>query len=56
MQRFLPDLSKLLAAASIVVLAACGGGESFDYVPSTEIKEGPGLFSGEDGVVVIYRK
>lgn len=56
MQRFLPGLSKLLAAAGVAVLAACAGGESFDYVPSTEIKEGPGLFSGEDGVIVIYRK
>ena len=36
-------------------LAACAG-EPFDYVPGDAIRPGPGLFSGEDGEFVIYRR
>ncbi len=38
-------------------LAACGKATPFDYVhEADEMKPGSGLFSGEDGEFVIYRK
>jgi hypothetical protein len=38
-----------------LALAACAG-EPFDYTPADRIQPGPGLFSGEDGEFVIYRR
>lgn len=46
---------------AIIGLALLAGGcatgpEPFDYTPTDEIKPGPGLFSGEDGVFTLYGK
>jgi hypothetical protein len=38
-----------------LMLFGCGG-KNFDYTDSNEIKPGPGLFSGEDGVFTIIKK
>lgn len=38
------------------LLAACSGVEPFAYTEVHEIPPGPGLFSGEDGEFVIYRR
>ena len=43
-----------LAWALAVALAACAGAKPFEYHPTDEIPEGPGLFTGEDGEWVIY--
>ena len=37
-------------------LTACGGVERFEYHSDREVKQGPGLFTGKAGSVVIYRK
>jgi hypothetical protein len=37
-----------------VVLAGCAA-ERFEYHPATEIPEGPGMFTGKEGAVVLYR-
>lgn len=42
----------LLAAA----LVACSGVQPFDYTAIDEIQPGPGLFSGEAGEFVLYRR
>lgn len=40
-----------------LVLGACATSpEPFDYRPADEIKPGPGLFSGDDGVFTLYGK
>ena len=47
---------KGIAIAIIAVafaLSSCGG-KSYDYKPQTEIPEGPGVFSGEDGEFTVY--
>ena len=36
-------------------LAACAA-EPFDYTPPDELQPGPGLFSGEGGEFVIWRR
>ena len=41
----------VLAATSLV---ACGG-QPLRYTPVDEVPEGPGLFTGEDGEITIYR-
>ncbi len=50
---------KLFAVASIFfvsfLLAGCVG-EEYHYVDDAELKPGPGLLSGEDGVFTIYEK
>lgn len=38
------------------MLGACSGVEPFAYTEVHEIQPGPGLFSGEDGEFVIYRR
>lgn len=38
----------------IVSLSGCGG-KDYEYINDDE-KRGPGLFSGEDGVITIYDK
>ncbi len=37
-------------------LTACGGVERFEYHSDREVKQGPGLFTGKAGAIVIYRK
>ena len=39
----------LIVCVLVLGLAACAGGEAFDYTPGDETPAGPGLFSGEDG-------
>jgi hypothetical protein len=37
-------------------LDGCATMEPFTYLPATEVREGPGLFSGEDGVFAVYQE
>ncbi|MCP4329966.1 MAG: hypothetical protein GY791_16180 [Alphaproteobacteria bacterium] len=41
----------LIVAVLLVSLAACAGSEDFEYEQPDGMKPGPGLFTGEDGVV-----
>ena len=41
----------------LIVLSGCAvSPEPFEYRADNELKPGPGLFSGENGVFTIYRK
>jgi hypothetical protein len=41
--------------AFLLLAAGCATSpEPFEYVPETEFKQGPGLLSGEDGMVHLY--
>lgn len=42
--------------ALAAMLAGCSGVEPYSYTPIDEIPPGPGLFSGEDGEFVLYRR
>jgi hypothetical protein len=42
----------LCASAFALALSACGG-KPFEYRSSTEIPEGPGLLTGEQGAIVL---
>ena len=43
--------------AAILTASACASSpEPFDYQPDNELKQGPGLLSGEEGAFTIYRK
>ncbi len=48
----------LTAALLLAALAlwSCAGVEPFDYRSDRELKPGPGLFTGEAGAAVLYRK
>jgi len=50
----------ILIIAMVTAMAAFYGcavtPEPFEYQPDNELKNGPGLLSGEDGVFTIYRK
>lgn len=46
---------KLLCVLLLALLWGCGG-ESYQYSDSREMKPGPGLLSGEDGVFTLYSK
>ena len=51
------SMKSIVVAISIiasVLLLGCEGKE-YTYVENQELKPGPGLFSGEDGVFTIYR-
>lgn len=45
----------LLILAAGAALAGCADGKPMAVPQSGEIPEGPGLFSGDDGVFTIYR-
>lgn len=48
---------RLLVAALLMLLSACAGGEPREPTKVVdEIPEGPGVFSGEDGEFVLYRR
>ncbi|MBW1641974.1 MAG: hypothetical protein JRJ76_03970 [Deltaproteobacteria bacterium] len=42
-----------LVSIALLTLPGCGG-KPFDYNPPSEIPEGPGILSGEDGEFTIY--
>lgn len=42
----------VISAVVCIILSGCGG-ESYTYEPDHELKPGPGLFSGKDGVFTI---
>ena len=47
----------ILVGVYASVLGACATApEPWEYEDQREVKSGPGLFSGEDGVFTIYRK
>lgn len=48
---------RLLAGVVLLVLGACTGGEPREPTKVVdEIREGPGVFSGENGEFVLYRR
>ena len=53
-------LSQWLGAIVFIALISLGGcstsPEPFEYQSNRELKKGPGVVSGEDGVFTIYRK
>lgn len=49
-------VSIVLALAILLALAACARGTPFQPTAVDEIKPGPGLFTGEAGAFVLYRK
>ncbi len=46
----------VLLTVAVGLTAACGEITPVDYTPIDEIKQGPGLFSGEDGEFTLYRR
>ena len=48
----LPLITALLLST---FLSGCAG-EEYTYIDEADLKSGPGLFSGEDGVFTIYGK
>ena len=40
----------------ILLLAGCANYKPIETYPSDEIPDGPGLFSGEDGKFIIFRR
>lgn len=46
--------STVIVFAAAVTLAGCASQEPFEYHAASEIPEGPGLVSGEDGAFVLY--
>jgi hypothetical protein len=50
-------LGCVIAVAIAIGLGACATApEPFEYHPGNELRQGPGLLSGEDGVFTIYGK
>ena len=50
-------LAKWISMAILAVcLTGCAGAEPFEYRSDTELKQGPGLFSGKDGAFEIYAR
>lgn len=45
----------VIAASIIFCLAGCGGSD-FEYPDNRDLKPGPGLFSGDDGVFTLIKK
>ncbi len=46
----------VLLLVATLVLAACAQMEPIDFPQSDEIPDGPGLFTGEDGEITIFRR
>ena len=44
-----------LTVTVVLFMTGCSTMDSFAYVPATEVREGPGLFSGDDGVFTITK-
>jgi hypothetical protein len=50
-------IRRALVAAIVLTLGACAVGKPLEQTKAIdEIPQGPGLFSGEDGEFVIYRR
>ncbi len=49
-------LSIVLGIAILLAVAACARGTPFQPTAVDEIKPGPGLFTGEAGAFVIFRR
>jgi hypothetical protein len=50
---------RLIGCVVVLMLLVCACAtppEPYRYVPDNEIKPGPGLFTGEEGALTIYRK
>lgn len=45
----------VIAAGIFCCLAGCGGSD-FEYSDNRDLKPGPGLFSGDDGVFTLIKK
>ena len=45
-----------LALATMLFVTACADMEPFEAPITSDIPEGPGLFTGEDGEAVIFRR
>ena len=52
MSRQIITQTAAISAAVCIVLSSCGG-EPYTYEPDHELKPGPGLFSGKDGVFTV---
>jgi hypothetical protein len=51
----LKRLLVLVGVASALLVAGCATSpEPFEYQQNNELKPGPGIFTGEDGVYTIY--
>ena len=46
--------SPVLGLLLILSISACASMEPFEYRSDNEVREGPGLFSGKKGGLVIY--
>ncbi len=51
--RSLGIAARLGALLSLLLLSGCEGAKPFKYRPSSDIPEGPGLFTGKKGKFVI---
>ncbi len=51
-------IKRFLAAGAVLLCLFTWGcaGEEYNYVDDGDLKPGPGLFSGEDGVFTLYGK
>lgn len=47
---------KLFFILTCLVLVSCANPRPFEYHKIDEIPEGPGLFSGEKGEIILYSK
>jgi hypothetical protein len=56
MKKLKVTLMGWMAAIMLLVCACATPPEPYEYVPYNEIKPGPGLFTGEEGTLTIYRK
>lgn len=45
----------VIAASIFFCLSGCGGSD-FEYPDNRDLKPGPGLFSGDDGVFTLIKK
>lgn len=45
-----------LVLAAVLAVAACGTYQPYEYVDTNDTITGPGLFTGEDGEWVIFRR
>ncbi len=56
MEGMAKQLSILALLFILFTLGACARAEKFEYRSNRELKQGPGLLTGKEGAIVIYRK